>query len=69
MKLKRRRLQNRLQTPPSLHLLTISAATFIDIRRDIRYRQFLKEWIGAGIRPFRLINCSQLNLLTGMIGA
>lgn len=31
--------------------------------------QFLKEWIGAGILPLRLISRSQPNLLTGMIGA
>ena len=31
--------------------------------------QFLKLWIGAGIRPVRLMNSSQLNLFTGIIGA
>ncbi len=32
-------------------------------------RQFLKEWIGAGIRPPRVTNASQLVWFTGMIGA
>lgn len=32
-------------------------------------RQFLKLWIGAGIRPPRVTNASQLVWFTGMIGA
>ena len=31
--------------------------------------QFLKLWIGAGIRPPRDTNASQLAVLTGIIGA
>ncbi len=34
-----------------------------------RARQFLKLWIGAGIRPPRVTNASQLVWFTGMIGA
>ena len=31
--------------------------------------QFLKEWIGAGMRPPRVTKASQLVWFTGMIGA
>ena len=31
--------------------------------------KFLKLWIGAGMRPPRVTNASQLAVFTGMIGA
>ena len=49
---------------PSLPLRMTRAAAFWPVAC-----QFLKLWIGAGIRPVRLMNSSQLNLFTGIIGA
>ena len=51
-------------TPPAATLRMTRAAAFWPVAC-----QFLKLWIGAGIRPVRLMNSSQLNLFTGIIGA
>ena len=57
---------------PSLPLRMTRAATLRMTRAAAFWPvacQFLKLWIGAGIRPVRLMNSSQLNLFTGIIGA
>ena len=45
---------------------TVSVNHFLTF---LRINQFLKLWIGAGIRPPLSTNASQENWLTGMIGA
>lgn len=39
------------------------------LKADTLLNQFLKLWIGAGIRPPRVTKASQLVWLTGMMGA
>ncbi|GEM_PF-6932818 len=49
--------------------VTSNTLDYLDILTPFVAAQFLKLWIGAGIRPPRDTKASQLAVLTGMIGA